>query len=59
MSGTLNSVNTNYGATIALESLNSTNSQLNAVQKQVSTGYRVSDAFDDGAAFAVANGCVE
>lgn len=50
----LNSVNTNMGAMIALESLNSTNNQLAAVQKQVSTGYRVADATDDGAAFAVA-----
>jgi flagellin len=54
MSGTLNSVNTNVGAMIALDALDSTNSQLNAVQKQVSTGYRVSDATDDGAAYAVA-----
>lgn len=54
MSGTLNSINTNVGATIALESLDSTTSQLNAVQKQVSTGYRVADATDDGAAYAVA-----
>src|SRR5579872_2959899 len=51
---TLNSVNTNYGAQIALQSLNKTNSALNGVQKQVSTGYRVADATDDGAAYAVA-----
>jgi flagellin len=50
----LNSVNTNTGAMIALQSLNSTNQQLNVVQKQISTGYRVADATDDGAAFAVA-----
>ena len=54
MSGTLNSINTNVGATIALESLDMTTTQLNAVQKQVSTGYRVADATDDGAAYAVA-----
>ena len=48
------SVNTNVGAMIALASLNSTNSQLAAVQKQVSTGYRVADATDDGAAYAIA-----
>ena len=48
----LNSVNTNMGAMIALESLNTTNSQLAAAQKQVSTGYRVADATDDGAAYA-------
>lgn len=50
----LNSVNTNTGAMIALQSLNRTNSQLAATQKQISTGYRVADATDDGAAYAVA-----
>jgi flagellin len=50
----MNSVNTNIGAQIALASLNLTNSQLAATQKAISTGYRVSDATDDGAAFAVA-----
>jgi flagellin len=50
----LNSVNTNVGAMIALESLNRTNTDLAAAQKQVSTGYRVGDATDDGAAYAVA-----
>ncbi|MGH7069622.1 MAG: flagellin, partial [Acetobacteraceae bacterium] len=50
----LNSINTNYGATVALESLTQTTSELNSVQKQVSTGYRVADATDDGAAYAVA-----
>lgn len=50
----LNSVNTNIGAMVALQSLNRTNEALNATQKRVSTGYRVSDAKDDGAAFAVA-----
>lgn len=50
----LNSVNTNTGAMIALESLNRTNSDLAATQKRISTGYRVADATDDGAAYAVA-----
>jgi flagellin len=50
----LNSVNTNVEASIALQSLELTNAQLGAVQKQVSTGYRVADATDDGAAFAIA-----
>ncbi len=50
----LNSVNTNMGAMIALQSLDRTNSQLAATQKQISTGYRVADATDDGAAYAVA-----
>jgi flagellin len=52
----LNSVNTNYGALVALQSLNNTNQQLANVQKRVSTGYRINDAVDDGAAFAVAQG---
>ena len=50
----LNSVNTNIGAQVALQSLNLTESQLQATQKRVSTGYRVADATDDGAAFAIA-----
>jgi flagellin len=49
-----NSINTNNNATIALESLNITQSQIASTQKQISTGYRVADATDDGAAFAVA-----
>ena len=50
----LNSVNTNAGAMVALQSLNRTNNELTTTQKRISTGYRVSDAKDDGAAFAVA-----
>lgn len=50
----LNSVNTNIGAMVALQSLNRTNSELASVQKRISTGFRVADARDDGAAFAVA-----
>ena len=50
----LNSVNTNSGAYVALQSLNATNSALGSAQKAISTGYRVSDATDDGGAFAVA-----
>jgi flagellin len=48
------SVNTNVGAMVALQSLSKTTSELNATQKRISTGYRVADAQDDGAAFAVA-----
>jgi flagellin len=50
----LNSVNTNMGAMVALQSLNRTNEALNITQKRISTGLRVNDAKDDGAAFAVA-----
>lgn len=50
----LNSVNTNIGAIVALQSLNRTNDDLATTQKRISTGFRVADARDDGAAFAVA-----
>lgn len=50
----LNSVNTNAGAMVALQSLNRTTDELAATQKRISTGYRVADAKDDGAAYAVA-----
>jgi flagellin len=50
----LNSVNTNMGAMVALQSLNRTNEALNVTQKRISTGLRVNYAKDDGAAFAVA-----
>lgn len=50
----LNSVNTNVGAMVALQSLNRTNAEMATVQKRISTGLRVADARDDGAAFAVA-----
>jgi flagellin len=49
----LNSVNTNIGAKVALQSLNRTSDELAATQKRISTGFRVADAKDDGAAFAV------
>ena len=50
----LNSVNTNIGAQVALSSLNQTNTELQASQKRISTGLRVADATDDGGAYAVA-----
>ncbi len=50
----LNSVNTNSGAMVALQSLNRTGDALEATQKRIATGFRVADAKDDGAAFAVA-----
>jgi flagellin len=42
------------GAMVALNSLNTTEAQLAATQKQISTGYRVADSTDDGAAYAIA-----
>jgi flagellin len=50
----LDSVNTNVNASIALASLNLTQSELAVTQKRISTGYRVADATDDGAAYAIA-----
>ena len=50
----MNSVITNAGALVALESLNATNSQLTATQERISTGLKVSSATDNGAVWAVA-----
>ena len=50
----LNSINTNVGAQIALQTLNSTNAQLEEAQNQVSTGLRISSAKDDGAIWSIA-----
>src|SRR3546814_86340 len=51
-----NSVNTNVGALVALSSLRVTNSDLDKTSKRVQTGFRVADASDDAAVFAVAQG---
>jgi flagellin len=48
------STNTNLSALIALRSLRTTQHELAVVQKRISTGYRVADALDNGAIFAVA-----
>ena len=50
------SVNSNYGASIALQSLSSTNKELNEVQNRISTGLKVSSARENGAVFAIAEG---
>lgn len=50
----LNSVNTNSGALIALQNLNSTNSALQTTQNRISTGLKVGSAKDDGATYAIA-----
>jgi flagellin len=42
------------GAMVALQSLENTQAQLATTQKQISTGYRVADSSDDGAAYAIA-----
>jgi flagellin len=48
------SVNTNYGALLALQSLNKTNGELEGVQNRINTGLRVATAKDNGATFAIA-----
>ncbi|HYZ21735.1 MAG TPA: flagellin [Rhodopila sp.] len=48
------SIITNNGAMIALQSLEMTQQQLAVTQKAISTGYRVADSTDDGAAYAIA-----
>ena len=52
----LNSINTNTGALVALQQLNSTNAALSTAQNQVSTGLRVGGAEDDGAIWDIAQG---
>ena len=49
-----NSINTNYGAAVALQSLNKTNAQLETTQNRINTGMKVSSAKDNGAIFAIA-----
>jgi flagellin len=48
------SVNTNYGASIALQNLNKTNSELERTQNRINTGMKVSSAKDSGAIFSIA-----
>ncbi len=48
------SVNTNYGALVALQSLNKTSQELDMVQNRISTGLKVATAKDNGAVFAIA-----
>ena len=50
------SVNTNYGAMVALQQLNQTNSALESTQSRINTGMKVSSAKDNGAVFAIAQG---
>lgn len=48
------SVNTNAGALVALQTLNSTSAQLNKVQNSINTGLKVSSAKDNAAVFSIA-----
>ena len=49
-----NSINTNSGALVALQSLNQTSRDLITTQNRVSTGLKVASAKDNGAVWAVA-----
>ena len=48
------SVNTNYGALIALQQLNKTNMSLEQTQSRINTGMKVAGAKDNGAVYAIA-----
>ena len=52
----LNSVNTNVGAMVALQNLNSTNTELGVVQGRINTGKKINSAKDNGAIWAIAQG---
>lgn len=49
-----NSINTNYGAMVALQSLNQTGRDLATTQNRINTGMKVASAKDNGAVFAIA-----
>jgi flagellin len=47
-------INTNAGAMVALQNLNSTNNQINEVQGRIATGLAVASAKDNGGIYAIA-----
>ena len=51
---TMNSVNTNVGALIALQNLGATTNQLSQSQNRINTGLKVASAKDNGAIWAIA-----
>ena len=52
----VNSVNTNSGALIALQNLNATNRELETTQSRINTGKKINNAKDNGAIWAIAQG---
>ena len=50
----MNSVNTNVGAMVALQNLNSTNAELTTTQSRINTGKKIASARDNGAVWAIA-----
>ena len=51
---TMNSINTNVGAMVALESLSQTQASLATTQNRINTGLKVASAKDNGAIWAIA-----
>jgi flagellin len=51
----MSSVNTNFGALAAIQTLNATNRELAVVQDRVNSGLKVNSAKDDAAVFSIAN----
>ncbi len=49
-----NSINTNYGAQIALQTLNATSRDLSTTQNRISTGLKIASAADDSAIYSIA-----
>src|SRR5277367_6249920 len=52
----MTSVNTNVGAQVALQDLNTVQFNLSNTQNQISTGLRITSPIDDAADFAIAQG---
>ena len=52
----ISSLNTNSGSNSAINSFGSAQSAVHSAQKRIGTGKKVADAYDNGAAFAVAEG---
>ncbi len=52
----MSSINTNIGAQVGLANLNSTNTRLDRINNQVSTGKKVSNPVEDASVFAIAQG---
>jgi flagellin len=52
----LNSINTNVGAQIALQTLDTTNAALQQAQNEVSTGLQIAQPSDGGAIWSIAQG---
>jgi flagellin len=50
----MTSVNTNYGALVALQNLSKTTNELDMVQNRINTGLKVASAKDNGAIYAIA-----